>query len=223
MLFLNSPLVITSHGLAARFLDSAHGHAGMFCLKHDHDALWVKNTFQGICDLNSQSFLNLRSSCIDIYGTCELAETGYLAIRNIGNMCFAVKWHQMMLTHGIESDVFFENHFIVFYLKLFQTDADQLLRPDRRRFRCTYVRFGLGVSLSPSRSGSSPIPSRRRRIACSTFALSTIKKTTSLNINKNLRYHGDCPFFCRGITVIYKSKKISPIVIERMSTIPFTI
>lgn len=29
----------------------------------------------------------------DIYCTCKLAESGYLAIRNIGHMCLTVKWH----------------------------------------------------------------------------------------------------------------------------------
>ena len=86
-----------------------------------HHSLWMKILHQGIRDLCCHLFLKLKSSRKYFHSTRKLAKSHYLSIRNIGNMNFSVKGQHMMLAHGIECNIFFHNHFIIFCCKcLFQ-------------------------------------------------------------------------------------------------------
>ena len=42
-----------THGLTARFLDSAHSHTHMLCLYDNHHALWIQMLPESICNLSS--------------------------------------------------------------------------------------------------------------------------------------------------------------------------
>ena len=87
-------------------------------LHHDSPRLYIFHN--GISDLSCQLFLDLQSSCINLYSSCQLADPYHFSIRNIGNMCLSIKRHQMMLTDGVKGDILFQDHLIIFCMKGFR-------------------------------------------------------------------------------------------------------
>ena len=106
-------------GLAARFLYTAHSHTHVFGFNHNHNTLWLQIFFQCLCDLCSHIFLNLRTSCKNLHGTCELAESCDSSVRDISNMCFAVERKQMVFADRVEGNILFYYNVIIGSLKLF--------------------------------------------------------------------------------------------------------
>ena len=65
----------------------------------------------GIRDLPGHLLLDLEPPGIDFHRPCQLAQSQHLAVGDIGDMRLAMKRQHMMLAHGIEDDVLFQNHF----------------------------------------------------------------------------------------------------------------
>src|SRR5687768_16317002 len=90
----------------------------MFCFDNNRYSKWIQRFFNSIFNLYCQSFLNLQAACKNIDDPGYFAEPCYPAIRNIGYMGFANKWQHMMLTHAIDLNVFYHDHFTYFFMEL---------------------------------------------------------------------------------------------------------
>ena len=77
----------------------------------------LEGLLDAVSDLHGEPFLNLEPAGISVHNPRNLAEPGYVTVWYIGNVSLAVKRQEMMLAHGIELNVFYQNHLLIFFLE----------------------------------------------------------------------------------------------------------
>ena len=82
----------------AVFLNSTHLHAEVSGFDNDNDAKRLESVLYAVFDLCGHAFLNLQTAGEDINDTRYLAQSGYLAVGDIGYMSFAEEGQEMVLT-----------------------------------------------------------------------------------------------------------------------------
>src|SRR3990167_10794528 len=89
-----------SYDIAARLLDSPHGHAKMLSFNNNSNSIRVYGFCYGICDLSSKTLLQLGPSSQNFYYPAQFACSNNFAfnIRNISYMSYTIKGKEMMFT-----------------------------------------------------------------------------------------------------------------------------
>ena len=106
-----------SRGNGVLFLYPADLHAHVGCLDYNTYTKRVQGILDAVTDLDGKALLHLKTACIALHDTCNLAQTGNVAVRNVSDMGFAVEWQQMMFAHGIQLDVLDHYHLAVVFLE----------------------------------------------------------------------------------------------------------
>src|SRR5262249_4403892 len=101
------------HGVL--LFNPTHSHAQVLCFDDDGHAKRIELLHDGICDLVRKPFLNLKSSCVDVYQTGEFGNTNDLVMRDIGDVGFTEEGQQVMFAKGIKINIPLNDHlFVVF-------------------------------------------------------------------------------------------------------------
>ena len=104
-----------SHGVL--LFHASHLHTQVACLEHNHDALWFERLADALLDLLRQPLLHLQPVGEDVDDTCDLAQSGDVAIGDIRHMRLTEEREHVVLAHREEVDVLDDDHLVVFLLK----------------------------------------------------------------------------------------------------------
>jgi len=99
------------------FLNPPHLHTHMLGLNDNRDTQWLECILNAIAYLGSKPLLNLQSTGISIHHACKFAESGDLAIWDIGDMRLTEKWQQMVFAQAVQFDIFYQNHLPVIFVE----------------------------------------------------------------------------------------------------------
>ncbi len=91
---------------------------------HYHHTLRIQCFLNTVFNLLGKTLLYLETVAVDIYHTGYLAQTGNLAVRDIGNMHLAIERKHVVLAHREEINIFHDDHLVVF---LFEEGIGQYL------------------------------------------------------------------------------------------------
>ena len=71
LIFFEGSAGYSCNCFASWLFNASHGHAGVFCFQHNHNSLRREGTLQSVRNLYCEAFLDLRSSGINLYRTCQ--------------------------------------------------------------------------------------------------------------------------------------------------------
>src|SRR5580698_3218617 len=95
------------------FLDATHHHAEVTRLDDDPDSLRLDGALDGFGDLGGEALLNLEAARESVDETRDFAQADYFSVGDVGDVHFAEKGQEVVLTQAEHLDVFYDYHLIV--------------------------------------------------------------------------------------------------------------
>jgi hypothetical protein len=87
----------------------------VFRLDHDHHPQRLEAFKKCIGNVSGQTFLKLKAAGKRFSQSREFGDSEYATLlRNVRYVTLADKWRQVMFTHRRDTDVFYNDHLIVF-------------------------------------------------------------------------------------------------------------
>ena len=99
------------------FLHSTHLHTEVLGFDNDHHSKRVEGVLDAVFDLRGHTLLHLQTAGEDVHYTGYLAQARDFTVRDICHMGFAEERQHVVLTEGIEINVFDYHHLAVILLK----------------------------------------------------------------------------------------------------------
>ena len=101
------------HGDGVRFLDAAHGHAGVHGLDDHGDAPGMQGILDAVADLLGQALLDLQAAGVSLYDAGDLGKSRDLSVGDVGDMGLPDERQHVVLAQGEEFDVLDDDHLVV--------------------------------------------------------------------------------------------------------------
>ena len=92
-------------------------HTGMVRLYHHGNTQRMKCVLEAVSDLHRQTLLDLQAACECINYACNLAESGDLSVRDVGDVALADEREHMVLAGTVQLDILDYYHLLVFLLE----------------------------------------------------------------------------------------------------------
>ena len=78
--------VVHGEGVGILLGHTAHLHAEVARLNHNHHTEWVEGLVDGLCYLVREAFLHLEAVAEGVDHTCQFAQAGDLPVGDVGNV-----------------------------------------------------------------------------------------------------------------------------------------
>ena len=94
-------------------LDAAHLHAHVLGLHNHHHPQRAEGVLDTLLDLQRHALLHLQAVAEDVHHTGNLAESGDVAVGDIGHVHLAEEGQHVVLAEAVEVDVAYNDHLAV--------------------------------------------------------------------------------------------------------------
>ena len=98
-------------------LHSAYLHAHVGSLYDNAHTQRMQGILDTVADLDGKPLLDLKTAGITLHHTGDLAESGDIAVGNIGHMGLSIERQQVMLAHGVQLNILDNHHLTVVFLE----------------------------------------------------------------------------------------------------------
>ena len=135
-------------------LNTAHLHAHVGAFDDDGDALGIQRLLNAVADLYGEAFLYLQAAGERIDDPRNFAQSDDCSVWNVSYMGFSEEREHVVLAHGIDLDVFHDDHFGIFFMEqsafedVFRVDVVtvcEVLQRFRNALGCLEQSFAVGI------------------------------------------------------------------------------